>query len=103
MAKRSFSRVTSDTRIESRRARVQTYSPLNPRVSGRQVDLLVLAGCSCVLTLVCHPGDVLQSRGVGATSAPVQTHVRASGTVGGAVAYTIPERAGQIEEEDEEA
>jgi hypothetical protein len=57
-----------------------TPAQLRPRFLGwrlrsRELDLLLLAGCSCLITTLSHPvAEALQVRSLNSTTAAVSTH-----------------------------
>lgn len=75
-----------------------------PKLRSKELDLLLLAGCSCLFTLLYHPvAEALQSSSTNqsqsaATTQVGQTSVNHSNTV----APALPSRREGIQEEEEE-
>lgn len=76
------------------------------RPSGKQLDMLVLAGCSCLLTLLYHPvANALQSSSAQAASqsgVEVATHINATTNWAGAVHVTLPPKEETVVDEEDE-
>jgi hypothetical protein len=57
-----------------------TASPTYRLIPGKHLDLLLLAVCSCLLTLLCHPSSNLLPAAGGASSSALESSLPASAT-----------------------
>lgn len=87
--------------------RVSAIPPFHPRSSklrqptSKELDLLLLAGCSCLLTLLYHPvAHALQSHGAAGTATIATQTSTASPNAVNAFHLIVPSRDEVKEEED---
>lgn len=83
------------------RRRIRTIWAQKP--SGKQLDLLVLAGCSCLMTLVYHPVvDALQpTQATAKPAVEISTQLsHARSNWGGPLHATVPREQEEIVEEE---
>jgi hypothetical protein len=89
------------------RAIVSTHSQKSPRykLTTKELDLLLLAGCSCLLTVLCHPtAEAFQPHSTNSMSSQVpasqvsQTTPRATSQL----LLTLPSKRDEIQSEAED-
>jgi hypothetical protein len=75
-------------------------SPFKP--TSRELDLLLLAGCSCMMTILFHPvAEALQSVQSMNSAASVSAQVRRVPTHWSSLSATLPAKREEIQDEEE--
>jgi hypothetical protein len=77
-------------------------SRLGWKLRGRELDLLLLAGCSCLITTLSHPVvEALQARSVNSAPAAATTQTQpAQSSSSLAISAALPTRREDIQEEE---
>ncbi|MGG6292976.1 hypothetical protein ACQ4M4_01020 [Leptolyngbya sp. AN02str] len=86
--------------VHSRRTEAQAIAARADMFSARNLDLVSLAVCSCVLTLLCHSVTNLPQASTSLNSKPASQTGSASS--GGSIfsAFTVPSSRPQLKEEE---
>ncbi len=87
--------------------RVRSISRYRPaarhQLTGREVDLLVLAGCSCLMALLHHPvAEALRSHSTGLSVQSVPAQTQRTGMVTVHLALTMPPERPTLQGEEED-
>jgi tRNA pseudouridine-54 N-methylase len=84
---------------------VQPHIRRRRQPTSKELDLLLLAGCSCLLTVLVHPvADALHSAATARAASPIvaQTHQPAQNQAN-RIHVTLPPERDKLKREDEEA
>ncbi|MBD2021013.1 hypothetical protein H6F43_12570 [Leptolyngbya sp. FACHB-36] len=84
---------------------MHTRKPRTRKPTSKELDLLLLAGCSCLLTLLHHPiADGLQSSTSVSRTTPIAAQVsRTSSGPIGSLHLTLPPEREKIRDDEEDA
>ena len=78
--------------------------PQRRRLNGRELDFLLLAGCSCLLTVLYHPvSDAFQSFSAqNSAQGAIATQTSKAPQPATSISVTLPPKREEIPEEEEE-
>jgi hypothetical protein len=94
MPKRSIRRIPLISRRQAPRFR---------KLKGRELDFLLLAGCSCILTLLHHPlAEALNSVSPAGSQGAIATESSKSLQQTGSIYLTLPPKREDLKEEEQE-